>query len=190
MPLLLPCLADVGRARTELQKAFELGVLIAVGGVDVDVQPGFPFSGSSLRLRMIVGCGPPNPSRGPISTEPSSSRSSTTKSRTWHQNRATTSGSRQPSTSSLIRHAITKPALSLGTAGETTREPHGLPAVKTIPRPYRRGEHGRNDFRAAPVRAAGQVRWPCSREADFETRPSGSFPAVWIVSGPGEVGAG
>jgi hypothetical protein len=36
MPLLLPYLADVGRARTELQKAFELGVLIAVGGVDVD----------------------------------------------------------------------------------------------------------------------------------------------------------
>ena len=43
MPLLLPCLADVGRARTELHKAFELGVLIAVGGVDVDVQPGFPL---------------------------------------------------------------------------------------------------------------------------------------------------
>src|SRR6185437_3112951 len=42
MPLLTPCLADVGRPRTELQKAFELGVLIAIGGVDVDVQPGFP----------------------------------------------------------------------------------------------------------------------------------------------------
>ena len=28
---------------TELQKPFELGVLIAVGGVDVDVQPGFPL---------------------------------------------------------------------------------------------------------------------------------------------------
>jgi hypothetical protein len=41
--MLLPCLADVGRARTKLQKAFELGVLIAVGGVDVDVQPGFPL---------------------------------------------------------------------------------------------------------------------------------------------------
>jgi hypothetical protein len=43
MPLLLPGLADVGRASTELEKAFELGVLIAVGGVDVDVQPGFPL---------------------------------------------------------------------------------------------------------------------------------------------------
>src|SRR6266496_718299 len=43
MPLLLPCLADVGRASTELEKAFELGVLIAVGGVDVVVQPGFPL---------------------------------------------------------------------------------------------------------------------------------------------------
>src|ERR1019366_7908021 len=32
---------------------------------------------------------------------------------------------------------LTKPALSLGTAGEATREPHGLPAVKTIPRLYR-----------------------------------------------------
>lgn len=43
MPLLLPRLADVGRAGTELQQAFELGVLIAVGGVDVDVQPGLPL---------------------------------------------------------------------------------------------------------------------------------------------------
>jgi hypothetical protein len=42
MPLLLTCLADVGRACTELQQAFEFGVLIAVGGADVDVQPGFP----------------------------------------------------------------------------------------------------------------------------------------------------
>jgi hypothetical protein len=29
-------LADVGPAGTELEQAFELGVLIAVGGVDVD----------------------------------------------------------------------------------------------------------------------------------------------------------
>jgi hypothetical protein len=43
MPLLPRCLADFGWACTELQKAFELGVLIAVGGVDVDVQPGFPL---------------------------------------------------------------------------------------------------------------------------------------------------
>src|SRR5690349_14798884 len=43
MPRLLPCLADVGRARAELQKAFKLGALIAVGGVDVDVQPGLPL---------------------------------------------------------------------------------------------------------------------------------------------------
>src|SRR5580658_395979 len=42
MPRLLPCLADVSRASTELEKTFELGVLIAVGGVDVDVQPRFP----------------------------------------------------------------------------------------------------------------------------------------------------
>ncbi len=43
VPLLIACLADVGRARAEVQQAFELGVLIAVGGVDVDVQPGFPL---------------------------------------------------------------------------------------------------------------------------------------------------
>lgn len=41
MPRLLACLADVGRPRTDPKKAFELGVLIAVGGADVDVQPGF-----------------------------------------------------------------------------------------------------------------------------------------------------
>jgi AraC-like DNA-binding protein len=39
VPGLLTGLADVGRARPELQEAFELGVLIAVGGVDVEVQP-------------------------------------------------------------------------------------------------------------------------------------------------------
>src|ERR1700727_245803 len=47
MPLLLAGLADVGRARTEPQEALQFGVLIAVGRVDVDVQPGFP------RLRLI-----------------------------------------------------------------------------------------------------------------------------------------
>ena len=36
VPGLVAGLTDVGRARTELQEAFELGVLIAVGGVDVD----------------------------------------------------------------------------------------------------------------------------------------------------------
>lgn len=41
MPLLLSRLTDVSGARTEFQKAFEFGVLITVGGVDVDVQPGF-----------------------------------------------------------------------------------------------------------------------------------------------------
>lgn len=72
MPLLVPGLADVGPAGTELQEAFELGVLVAVGGVDVDVQPGLPGSGSSRTLKKIVGCGPPNPSGVPISTQPSS----------------------------------------------------------------------------------------------------------------------
>jgi RimJ/RimL family protein N-acetyltransferase len=39
LPGLLAGLADVGRARPELQQTFEFGVLIAVGGVDVEVQP-------------------------------------------------------------------------------------------------------------------------------------------------------
>ncbi len=66
MPLLLPCLADVGRARTELQKAFELGVLITVGGVDVDVQPGFsllrliPATEDDRRLRTAEPFARPN----------------------------------------------------------------------------------------------------------------------------------
>lgn len=50
MPGLLPCLADVGRARTELQKAFELGALIAVGGVDVDVRPGLDLERTPGRM--------------------------------------------------------------------------------------------------------------------------------------------
>ncbi len=37
VPRLLAGLADVGRARPELQEALKLGVLIAVGGVDVDM---------------------------------------------------------------------------------------------------------------------------------------------------------
>jgi hypothetical protein len=43
VPGLLAGLADIGRARPELQEALKLGVLIAVGGVDVDVQPGLPL---------------------------------------------------------------------------------------------------------------------------------------------------
>lgn len=39
VPGLLSGLAEVGRARPELQEAFEFGVLIAVRGVDVEAQP-------------------------------------------------------------------------------------------------------------------------------------------------------
>ena len=42
MPGLLAGLADVSRARSEPQEAFKLGILLAIGGVDVDVQPGLP----------------------------------------------------------------------------------------------------------------------------------------------------
>ena len=72
VPPLVPGLADVGPARTEVHKTFELGALIAVGGVDVDVQPGLPLLRRIPALSTIVGCGPPNPSDGPTSTEPSS----------------------------------------------------------------------------------------------------------------------
>ncbi|EUA47731.1 hypothetical protein I543_1476 [Mycobacteroides abscessus 21] len=37
VPLFLPGLPDIGWARPESQQAFELGVLIAVGGVHVDM---------------------------------------------------------------------------------------------------------------------------------------------------------
>jgi hypothetical protein len=43
VPLLLAGLAYVGRACPKLQEAFEFGVLITVGGIDVDVQPGLPL---------------------------------------------------------------------------------------------------------------------------------------------------
>src|SRR5215211_7491846 len=148
MPLLLPCLADVGRASTELEKAFELGVLIAVGGVDVDVQPGFPLlrlipaTEDDRRLRTA------EPFARPDLTEPSSSRSSTTKSRTSHQNRASTSGSRQPSTSSLIRHAMNETSPQPGNCREGHTRTSWLPAAKTIPRPYRTRRARTNDFRA------------------------------------------
>src|SRR5258706_5666599 len=51
------------------------------------------------------------------------------------------------------------------------------PAVKTILRAYRtKVSTGEMISRpAAPVRAAGQGRWPCRREADFETRPEASL---------------
>jgi hypothetical protein len=72
MPFLLPCLADVGWASTELQKAFELGVLIAVGGVDVDVQPGFPLlrlipaTEEDRRLRTAEPFARPDPHRAVV----------------------------------------------------------------------------------------------------------------------------
>src|SRR5215470_123579 len=112
----------------------------------------FPFSGLSLRLRMIVGCGPPNPSRGPISTEPSSSRSSTTKSRTSHQNRASTSGSRQPSTSSLIRHAMNETCSQPGNRRGDLTELHGLPEV--------------DQFRDR-IGPGGQDPWSCNKPIGY-----------------------
>src|SRR3954454_24146858 len=58
---------------------------------------------------------------------------------------------------------LTKPTLSLGTAGR-----------ETIPRPYRTSEHGRNAFRAALRReglpallaAWGQSRWAVAQRPD------------------------
>ncbi len=42
---LITALADIGVARTEFQEAFEFGVLVAVGGVDVEMQPRLPGFG-------------------------------------------------------------------------------------------------------------------------------------------------
>src|ERR1700758_2440305 len=119
----------------------------------------FPCSGSSRRLRMIVGCGPPNPSRGPISTVPSSSRSSTTKSRTSHQNRASTSGSRQPSTSSLTRHAIDETYSQRG-------KPPGRPRAELLG--SQRWEHARDGTgRGEQVRMVlGVLAFPLAKVAE------------------------
>jgi hypothetical protein len=75
VPALGAALADVGGSGAEGEQPFQLGVLVAVGGVDVDVQPELPGPGSVLGLRTRVGCRPPKPAAGgPISMLPSSSR--------------------------------------------------------------------------------------------------------------------
>jgi len=61
--------------------------------------------GSVVGLKIKVGCRPPNPSSGPISTYPSSP-SSTVKPRTWHQKLASNFGSWQSMTSSEMRDAL------------------------------------------------------------------------------------
>jgi hypothetical protein len=48
MPGFLACLTDVGRTCPELQEAFKLSFLLAVGRIDVNVQPRVP------RLQLIV----------------------------------------------------------------------------------------------------------------------------------------
>ena len=78
MPGLLAGLADVGRARPELQEAFEFGVLIAVGGVDVDVQPKLATLGFVRPIEDDGGLRTAEASlRGPISMLPSTRSSST-----------------------------------------------------------------------------------------------------------------
>src|SRR4051812_18322169 len=153
MPLLLPCLADIGRARTELQKPFELGVLIAVGGVDVDVQPGFPLlrlipaTEDDRRLRTTEPFARPDLQRAVVLAVEHDEVQDLAPEPRQHLRVAAT------------EHELTdttchkKPALSLGTAGETTRGLHGLPAVKTTPRPYPRRRARASDFQTAPVRA-------------------------------------
>ena len=72
-------LADVGGPGAESKQPLQLGILVAVGGVDVDVQPELPGPRVAAGLRTRVGCGPPKPAPGgPISMLPSSSRPSST----------------------------------------------------------------------------------------------------------------
>lgn len=79
VPALGTALADVGGSGAESEQSLQLGVLVAVGGVDVDVQPELPGPRVGTRLRTRVGCRPPKPaSGGPISMLPSSSRPSST----------------------------------------------------------------------------------------------------------------
>ena len=75
------------------QQPLQLGVLVAVGGVDVDVQPELPGPRVVLGMRMIVGCRPPNRlpaarSRCPVVLASEFDDSP----RTWLQNAASTAG--------------------------------------------------------------------------------------------------
>src|SRR6266702_3472625 len=118
-----------------------------------------PFFGSSRRMRKIVDCGPPNPSRGPISTQPSSSRSSTMKSKTSHQSRASTSGSWHLSASSLIRHAIDETYSQRGNCrgGRTQISWDSLQREQDRDHTGR-GKRGRIDFRPSPRQASAVGR--------------------------------
>ncbi|KZM79255.1 hypothetical protein A0J59_10545 [Cellulosimicrobium sp. I38E] len=79
MPRLVARLPDVGGSRPEGEEPLELGVLVAVGGLTSRCSGSLPARGSVLGLRMRVGWRPPNPTPGgPISIEPSPSRSSST----------------------------------------------------------------------------------------------------------------
>ena len=77
VPALVAGLADVGPGGAEAEQPLELGVLVAVGGVDVDVQPELARRRVGDRTEDQGGRGPPKPASGPISTTPSSSRPST-----------------------------------------------------------------------------------------------------------------
>jgi hypothetical protein len=69
VPALGAGLADVGGPGAESEQPLQLGVLVAVGGVDVDVQPEFPGP------RVAAGA---EDEGGLISMLPSSSRPSST----------------------------------------------------------------------------------------------------------------
>src|SRR6266516_2837965 len=146
MPLHLPCLSDVGRARTELQKAFELGVLIAVGGVDVDVQPGFPLlrlipaTEDDRRLRTAEPFARPDLHRAVVLAIEHDEVQDLTPEPRQHLRVAATEHELTDTT------CHTKPALS-------------LPAVKTIPRPYRTRRARANEFRATWCRSRGATRY-------------------------------
>ena len=76
VPVLLAGLADVGPDGPEIEQALQLGVLVAVGRVDVDVQSQLARGGVGPGPKTSVGAGPPNPASGPISMAPSSRESS------------------------------------------------------------------------------------------------------------------
>jgi hypothetical protein len=75
VPALGAGLADVGGRGGESEQPLQLSVLVAVGGVDVDVQPELPGPRVAAGAEDEGGLRPPKPaSGGPISMLPSSSR--------------------------------------------------------------------------------------------------------------------
>jgi hypothetical protein len=110
----------------------------------------FPGSGSSLRLRMMVGCGRRTLRAARSRRRPLHDRHYEV--RTSHQNRAAPQD-RQPSTSSLIRHAIDETCSQRGNCRSYARSSFRLLAVGTRSGPLSGEARG---AKAGEVRLVGR----------------------------------